>query len=221
MKILLLAIPLFLSYSAMVFSIAHAAPPEDNPCNKNASLAKIQHAIVGDIRGKMPSNAGAFSFHFSPVWDNKGASDLTVYFEQVSEVDQSRQGYSAEYNISAQSCTPKFEKMSPLYTEAETPTGKPPTDPCNEANSVSVLHAAIVKSMQYLGSQIYEGAQIGNFVFSSVERMKGSSDMSVLFEANRPGLLTSPMIAQFDVDPKTCAPQIKVATAFTWLLITY
>ena len=208
--------------------VAHAAGPSSEPCNQPAALAKVEKAIITDIRKTIATyeaGAGAFSFHFNPVWRNKDAGDVSVYFEKLSADGKTRRAYSAQYSVDAKTCAPKPTKMQALFTDQDSPAGiesaSPVPEACNAAAEIPVLHAAIVKDTTYLINQIMPGGKTVNYMYSGVWRVAGAGDMIALFEVDQPGLITMPMMAQYSVDPKTCKPSIKVITAFTWLLTTY
>lgn len=203
---------------------AFAADRQEHPCNQKSKLAKVERAVVADIRARF-AEGNAYSFKFSPILNFQKTSDLAVFFEEVNgKVGEDRRGYTAQYSVHPKTCAVQFLKMQPMYTQQEFTSGAAAVEQserCNQQDQVVAMQKAVIDYISYLDKSILPNATIGNFTFSGVERTKNASDMTVFWEANQPGISTTSYIAKVSVDPNTCKPQVQVATAFTWLLITY
>lgn len=200
--------------------------PSEDACNKPAAAKRLQRAVIAEIRAKMAEEqAEAFSFKFTNVWRPQyRAPDLAVYFERISQ-EGKRQGYTAQYAVDAKSCAPTLKKLQRLVpgTDAspEILDDFRDSETCNYADGQEKIRAATLRAMKWLHSQTMPGSTVGNFSFTSVKRVDGTSDVLAFFEVSRPGLATTPIIAYVQVDAATCEASVPASTSFGWLHTTY
>jgi hypothetical protein len=226
MKILLLA-------ALLGTSAASAAPdssPFENKCTTAPMRAKIQKAIIKDLRAmveKEQEGYSAYDFHFThPVRLEADQSfGIAVYFETLGEEQETRRGHVGQFALDPQSCAPTFKKKQLLVggTDASVDrlSGMMDKEICNYGDGQDAIIKDTVRNAKWMAPQQAPGSTVTSFAFTGVTRVSGTGDVAAIYETSRPGQLSTPILVLSNVDEKTCKPKLRISTSFDNTILDY
>ncbi|RZA09872.1 MAG: hypothetical protein EOP11_00240 [Proteobacteria bacterium] len=204
--------------------------PFENKCSTPAATAIFQKAIIKNLRARVKKEQNgnnAFTFKFTAPYaaSEEKPFATSIYLETVGEEETSRRGYVAQYALDLENCAPSFKKMQLLVGgtdgSAERMNGMRDQELCNFGNGQDSIIKGLVRDAKWLTPQNAPGSTAGNFAFTGVSRVEGTTDVVGIYETTQAGRFSTAILIQASVDEKTCEPKMLLSTSFARTAVDY